>query len=155
MVARPTSVRYPGMDDWQYMRSQQLAGPPLNEILHGIRSRTPLKGRVTVGAFNSFNVGEMDAALNGRRTGAASKYLVGGVDPATRPTQHFLLVEKLILGPYYGWGSPLDEILGTPSPVGTIDSRYTQIEPYLKAYRLVLTVGRPRNGPAVYLYVKR
>jgi hypothetical protein len=145
------------MDDWQYMRSEQLAGPPVQVIVDAIRSGKAANPGVqlTVGAFNSFNPGEVDALVNGRHTGWQSPYIVSGVDPTKPPTQIHPIVEKYILGPYFDWGTPLDELMGSPSPRGAIDSRYVQIKPYLSMYRLVLAAPRPRDGPSVYLYVRR
>jgi 4-amino-4-deoxy-L-arabinose transferase-like glycosyltransferase len=157
VLARPNEIRYPGQDDWQYMRSEQLAGPPLQAVIDTIRrGKAANPGvRLTVGSFNSFNVGEMDALLNGRHTGWQSPYILSGVDPTKPPTQKYLIIEKYILSPYFDWGTPLDELVGSPSPRGVVDSRYLQIRPYLRKYRLVLVAPRPRNGPSVYLYVRR
>lgn len=154
VLKNPDTFRYPGLDEWHYTRANQLSGVPLDPIVDEIRDRAGPGPQVGVTAYNSWNPGLLSVVLNGGDAGPGMRFAVQGLPPSTRPKTEFLILEDTVRSPYITRGWPRAEIAGENTPPTSPDVIFQQIQPLIGRYKLIKRVERPRDGPAVLLYMK-
>jgi hypothetical protein len=157
VLADPERAPYPGVDEWQYVTSNQLSGGPLSDLVEELERRARGEPRPTIATYNSFNPGTILVAMNGRNWGPRTRYFVTGTQLDFPKQARWVVIEDRAVGPYHKYGLGIDRLLGRSDetvPRWSIDPLFPPAVAKLRerGFRLVAKFPRPRSGAAVYLY---